>query len=648
MKVMLFSAFKRINALTVLIWSILALFLVMVKMDSIWSLSVDYAHHYALIARLSESWNIPHSGDPSLSLMSFYPRYSHLFAAILGHLLGSALLGMQVVTLGSIVLVWGSLIFILVSLPKKSRSIASAILIVLFVVNRRWLHAALFGDEIVTNYFYAQLVAQAFALSIIAWLLYLERNAVRPALRYLILTAAVYIATGIHLLPALELLIFFSLLCMTDLYGQYRYGKPLKKELSIVVFLIAISWGMLLLHPSFASMSVISTINGVVTARYVENLNNVVMLSVILLASSVLMLIYWLSIKDNQRMGELVALKYTGIFGISVAALCLLQLLALRFGHGSEYAVRKYIFALDAILLIELVLVCAVYLERFKWMGVGMLNSASVLIPALTVIAFFSVTSVRALVAIQDVVALERRLLQLKKHDTEKIADKFDYVVGIDNLPFNIAYMMSIGLFKAPFPDGANFPSHSWWIVDWNRVGRVLTSENSTLDRDISCRRAVFPDGALILLDGACAVRSQQNRTIIDFTDRNVYLPCDTKGLSSAEDFGTWTADTTVTLRCPVPLVNGKAPVKLRIDSKGFIYRGNEQRVQVGINGVMAGTYRFDAAHVEQQMMIDLADKMGRDVLITLMLPDAVSPYQLGMSGDRRQLGIGIRSLEFR
>jgi hypothetical protein len=645
---MFFSAFKRTNALAVLIWSILAFFLVMVKMDSIWSVSVDYAHHYALIARLSESWSIPHSGDPSLSLMSFYPRYSHLFAALLGHLLGSALLGMQVATLCSIVLIWGSLIFILVSLPKKSLGIASAILIVLFVINRRWLHAALFGDEIVTNYFYAQLVAQAFVLSIIAWLLSLERNAVRPALRYLILTAAVYITTGIHLLPALELLLFFSMLCVVDAYRQNRDGKLEIKDIRLVVLLLALSWGMLLLHPSFASMSQFSTINGVVTASYVQNLNNVITLSVILLVGSVLMLSYWLSIKDNQRMRQLIALKYTGIFGASVAALCLLQLLALRFGHGSEYAVRKYIFALDTMLLCEFTLALSVSLRRFKWVRLERLNSVPILIPALTVMAFFSVTSARALVATQDVVALERRLLQFKKHDTAKIPDKFDYVVGIDNLPFNIAYMMSIGLFKAPFPDGADFPSHSWWIADWNRVGRVLTSENSTLDRDISCRRAVFPDGALVLLDGACAVRAQQNRTIIDFTDRNFYLTCVTKGLSSAEDFGTWTADTTVTLRCPVPLVNGKAPVKLRIDSKAFIYRGNEQRVQVRINGAAPHEYRFDAADVEQQMMIDLPDETGRDVLITLTLPDAVSPYQLGMSEDRRQLGIGIRSLEFR
>ena len=491
-----------LTAASLLVWSL----------DSLWGTSTDLAHHYALVARLSELWSMPYSGNPTLGEMNYYPRSSHIMAAIMGRVLGSVLLGMQFVTQLSIVVLWASLVAMVLSVPKKSRWIAALWLSAALWLNHRYLRFELHADEVIENFFYAQLVAQAFVMLVVAFSLGWERKGVQPTLRYALLVAGIYLAAGMHLLPALELLCFFAALVAVDLYQKGILRTRDWRAALVPVLLLLAATAALLMHPSFAAMSGISNNNGSITARTMQSVGAFMAYSGLHLVFSAGLLLLWLRLDPVKRAPQWLALKYLALFGLVISGLCLMQALALQLGHGSEYSVKKYIFALNTSLLIELVLFVTLLASR--WWPAGRVNHApkpgttlaDLLPPALTAAAFMWVTPATAPLDTSNLVALEHQLQLQRDLLLPNLPGKFNYLAQIDGLPASVNYMMSIGVLKSPRSPHPDLATPNWWVSDWHQVATLVTSQNSTLDQDPACRRAA-PVNALVMLDGACLAR---------------------------------------------------------------------------------------------------------------------------------------------
>lgn len=630
-----------------------AAFLLLRALDSIWSTSTDLAHHYALVMRLSEFWKMPGAGDFSLGEMNYYPRSSHILAAIIGRFLGSALLGLQVTTLLSIIVLWASLLSIVLGLPKKAAFLAAFILCAVLWLNQRYLHLEVHADEVIGNFFYAQLVAQAFVIFIVALTLHFERTGVRPGLRYTLLVAAIYIATGIHLLPALELLVFFIALVGVDLLGQLRSGEFRWRSTGLAGLLVLAAGGALVLHPSFSAMSDLSRNNGDITTRYIQGMGAFLAYSVMHIGCSCFILRSWLLPGQSERARHWLALKYIGLFGLAVGGLCLLQVLALQLGQGSEYSVRKYIFALNTSLLVELAMFVALRVCQRKpdWLVERVGNPSAVatdwLAPMLLILAFYCVTPAGATLDTSNLVALEHRLLLRRELSLPSLPGKFNYLAAVDGLPSSVAYMMSIGVLRSPRVATPQTSMPAWWMLDWDHVGTLVTSENSDLDKDPACRRAA-PTNALVMLDGACLEKRFPRRYLLGFTTLHRPSACTLTGFSSVEAIGVWTDGHVASLRCPLPVSSEKALRTVDIEGEVFLDHVPAQRIIVGIKGQTPVEYRFDASHPAQLMVLKLPATVGPAVQIDFTLPDAASPRQLGLSQDVRQLGIAIRTIEFK
>src|SRR5688572_15559110 len=54
-----------------------------------YGLSLDVAHHYALVATIMRDWHVGPTPLPHLGEMNYYPNLSHWVAALFGSLLGS-------------------------------------------------------------------------------------------------------------------------------------------------------------------------------------------------------------------------------------------------------------------------------------------------------------------------------------------------------------------------------------------------------------------------------------------------------------------------------------------------------------------------------------------------------------------------------
>lgn len=619
------------------------------SIDAIWSLSIDLAHHYALVARLTELWTVPYSGDLSLGEMNYYPRLSHVAAAVMGRLLCSAVLGMQTITVIAIVVLWASLIFILLSLPAKARLLAALGVCALLWLNRQYFHLDMHAGEVVTNFFYAQLVAQAFIVVMVAVSIHLEHIGFNPLLRYGLLGTAVYVAAAIHLLPALELLFVLAVLMAAELLCQVRAGTIGRASAVLAYLWVPAVGTALYLHPSMAVMSSLSNNDGGITGP-IRSMSVLLAYSMVHLVGSACVLVAWFCLTPRQTRRQWLGLKYIGLYGLAAAGLCLMQLLALKLGHGSEYAAKKYVFALNTTALLEMVMLLAWVVYRrtpdepqgpSPNLAQGL---ACVLAPALLLVSLYCVTPAQSRIQTASLVKLEQQLLLRRDLYLPSRPGKYDYLHGINNLHPIMTYMMSIGVLKAPRLTTQLVAPGSW---KWGAVGTLITSENGEFDQNPACRRTA-PSSGLVMLDGACLDQHPPSRRIIDFSVFHAPTPCVMQGWSDAEDFGTWTSDAKANLRCPMPKGLPDAQRIVVIDAVGFLTKVPAQRLFISIAGQPPINYRFDSAHPGHLIQLKLPPDASQEIQINFSLPDAKSPYDLGLSEDRRKLGLYIRTLEFK
>ncbi|MGI4976393.1 MAG: hypothetical protein ACRYG6_05570 [Janthinobacterium lividum] len=115
------------------------------------------------------------------------------------------------------------------------------------------------------------------------------------------------------------------------------------------------------------------------------------------------------------------------------------------------------------------------------------------------------------------------------------------------------------------------------------------------------------------------------------------------EGWCEAERDGTWTGDSEARLHLPLP--PGPGACVLRLDAAPYrvAHKLGAQRVLVLANGRLLGRLRLDAPG-EASLAIPAEAARGRRVLsLTLLLPDARRPFELGDSDDRRLLALFVR-----
>ena len=93
-----------------------------------------------------------------------------------------------------------------------------------------------------------------------------------------------------------------------------------------------------------------------------------------------------------------------------------------------------------------------------------------------------------------------------------------------------------------------------------------------------------------------------------------------------------------------------KSPVVLKAKLMAFLCAGklDKQTVYILVNGQEAGKWEITKPGFQEQTLTlaeTLFTKPDRMVII-FKTPDATSPAQLGISNDKRSLGIAVRALE--
>lgn len=637
---------QRQNGLRILLLALLVLALlplVLGGMDALYAHSTDLGHHYALTARLYQDWSLPPGIDHSLGEMNFYPRGAHQLAALLGKLLGSPLAGMQLLSGLSIAIIWAALSAVLLALPLRAGWCCALLLAGLMLGNANSLQLFLHGSEIGGYYFYAQLVGHAAALLVLLTVLKLEQRGAPAWCRHLVVIAGMAGVALIHLLPASELL---GLLGASLLLELLQKRPSLRQLLSSAA--LALGGALVFVkHPSYIGMKVIAANNGVLDLQYFQSMPRIAALALAVLGLALLLAWRWRSLAQQAQGGPSLGLKYLALYGVAVSGMCLLQLLALKLGQGSEYAVKKHIFALDSALL--LLLATLPMLRNWQARPVASAAERSsaqlLLLPALAALSCYAVQPQGPARDASDLVQIEHQLTLRRDLLLAATPARNVYVLQMDHSDTYLDYMFSLGIFRTSREAAFQMLAP---LGEAKLDGIVLTGQHSTLSKLGQCAlpasSAAFP-----MLEAHCVTRELvAAQPVIELGSKALPPPCTIRGFSFPEPTGRWSEQPNASIECPLPQLAGQRPHSITLHASGFVQAERSQRLQVRVNGGAQQNFVFDAAHPLQQITLALPAGQGSSVTLALTLPDATSPHAIGMNDDQRLLGIMLARLEFR
>lgn len=498
------------------LWILVCSGLISYYINGIWRPSIDVALHYSLVARLSEHWQLPNSSDPSLGRLSTYPRYAHRLAALVGNVIGSPFAGMQLVTRLSLAGIWTSIAFLFLALPRRILLWTGGVLAALLVANQYLIHLELFGSELVGNYFYPQIVAQAIALALIALALWLERSPIPKAIIYVILGSSVPLLQQVHLLPAVEIMGTLSLLVVLDAIDLQARNRG--KTLLFGVFCIAASLFLTVESPAFSTM-IYNSEHGLMSLKYTPTVQALAVEAVIAIGASAVLLWRWISLSLPEARRSMLTIKYLGLFGEAVGMLCLLQIVLLQFGYGSFYACQKFAFGINTTLLLEACFLPALSIPSLRSSVLDVREASPIwlsrlsiqAIPSLFVLFGFltNLPSPTTAVTVGSVVSAERSVKAYAASNPMVVGKKYEYAIDLFPGQRVFDYLISTGVLKSPRAGNADDLLNSQPLSNPEKVGRIYSAEGSRPWDILACRQAVLPPG-IVVLNGPCVIQTLQ------------------------------------------------------------------------------------------------------------------------------------------
>lgn len=633
---------------SILLLPVICIAFVLYFHDVIWSGSTDLGQHYALAARLADKLMLT-ADYPTLGIMNIYPRAGHFAAAGVGALMGSTLLGVQIVALSAVSVLWLCAVLMLGSLPRLQAALTMMALLILLVINKLVFRLDLHGREIVENFFFAQLVGHCFLFVAILLSIYLERSKnVLWAIALLVPTMLLNINT--HLLPAVETLGLIAGLLLAYVLFDRKGRLSARYRVLVALPIMAFSIALLVLHPQFATMKMISANDGWLSLKNISYPVGILALCLLLLMTSALTFRMWL-LSDDRR--GCTAIKYLAVYGAVTASLCIFQYLLDHFGQGSNYAVKKYGFDLTTAATLQIAVLIGGHMRR--WVGSGKftavfsadfsLNMVSALSLA---VALFVVTPGHKILDVSDMVSLETRIRAIGDALPHE-PGKSNAVIGLVGVPHLVDYMFSAGLLETTEDPAVPDILFKGQLVDLTKYASVVSSRTNQFYNPPECKSSI--EGELSIVAADCIGRHlaalSDCRSAFDFTSAGFVSDKLISGFSAPGEQGRWTEGPLARFSCNG---NGVALKKVTLTATPFVYGVlTSQKLGLRINGVDMGEVALSAPRgPDNPIAFDISGiPAPAGYSLELRMPDATPLEKLGLNGDTRQLGVNVGAIRF-
>ena len=264
-----------------------------------------------------------------------YPPGAHFVAAVIGLLLGSTL---QAIFLTAAIYAFGIYVVLGLLMRAAGREFAAAALITILLLLSVGATHQLSGNEIIENFYYAQLAGDFFML--VAFALLVGWTPTSPFTWLLLATVAVAIVETSYVLSAVRLALALVL------YQLPRVWRAQGRSVRVCAVFVLMLPALVPLHPSFMSMVQNSAHDGKISVSMPSMLVSVALLLAVTLPVWMKQAVF--GIKDDFALNCL---------GLGVALSAVVQIVAFfRLGVGSAYAIKKHAFLVGTLLVIAVAL----------------------------------------------------------------------------------------------------------------------------------------------------------------------------------------------------------------------------------------------------------------------------------------------------
>lgn len=604
--------------------------------DKLLSNSVDLAHHLQLVEALKAGGALPASSAAYLNEMYVYPNLAHRLAALWVGLGSNSLnaLGMTAYAAGGFI--WLCLIEITRRISLKA--MLASLALTLLLIQRGQM---LLGQEVVGNFFYAQLVAEAFFVgSCIVGVKLVTRAPVAFAM---FAPAAVFISGEVHQLGALKLALALALLATAYAWRAWRETRQIATACLITMVSAPL---MLVANPHFLAMAKIAGNNG--SVEFGVSIPPALMgtAAALLLALSLSLLM-----SDWRKPSRLAGpAGLLAMIGAATAIAALLQSLAWSFGAGSEYAVLKHAFGVITLLvfIIPAVLFSAgseSTTQPWAWQLSGAALMTAHLLVLLSLYGGPSRLDVDAsarLLARVEAVAVAGRLSE----------PPLTYFVSARH-PAIVNYMATVAVLHTPRDALALAILQTHPTTALLDVPEVLTERGDRLYDAPPCRQGPSHQH-LVLLSGRCLSTQAYAQKGLVLGARILFKAGEAGGAylktgwSAPELGGAWSSAQSA--RVVLPLDNPHLrPVQVHVQTFGFLPSPSATRTAIiSVSGGAPRAFTFNGAQPSHLFELDVPAQASsaQELTLNVQAPDAISPAELGLGPDTRRLGVGIEAAQ--
>lgn len=628
--------------------------------NTLFSVSVDLAHHTALAEALRHSLAPMPSMEPFLGEMYIYPTLSHRLAAALINFGADPINALVVPAAAAAVASWLLVLYLTTRSSRTGLVIFSTLSVASILT---WGRGAFVGFEIVNNFFYAQIVGDCVSvLAVILAVFLLNRRGTLGALWFCLIAA--FTIGLIHLLSGVRFVVAADLAFALAAYRRYRAQRTFDIPALSAVVLLPVS---LYFNPSYAAMKHIAENNGALSFGFPAPPLIVLLLAVSVCVVALVGLVREDSVQRGIGPGRSLTSAETGsearviIFLLAAASAigAIVQFAALTRGLGSDYAVKKHVFGTLTFGLAAFSLLMAQGIDKVAGAPTvkgSFWGAAAVILPAhmLIILSIFvrpNVIDVPVNISIaRDVAAVKEAF----DHEQQRGHPIFISA----SLPPTMNYYETVAILNAPRGENTMNLLSSSQIQTLGSISHILTLRGDPRYDLRSCREASSRD-FIVVIDPRCYqthrfdVGALSLGSQIEFkegTFNSIYL---TAGWSALEATGVWSDGDVAVAHLPLTAeAAATEPLSLVLDLKAFVPPQSPVRnAEIRVNGGLPTAIAFDAAHPQKRLTLSvpkgtLKALHGLDIQVHNLNP--ISPSELHLGADGRRLGVGLVSLEVR
>jgi len=581
--------------------------------------SLDLVQHLLLVDELAKHAGVRTDAFQHISTMAFYPPAAHWMATIIGWIGGSGLVGITIVTIASVYLCY-VLIISLVGASSPTRILLLALAFLLLRFTRSQI-----GWEVVTNFFYPQLVADVMYFGILLWVSK-NREYWKQTISFLL---AGLITMWIQPLVAVHILAAGCALMAFQLWSRWsEEAFPRVRNTANLAALVIGSAVIVLANPAFKLMREISANDGYLSFGY----SSILLVALICAAIGAWNLRrYWCG--KAEYVDAILGSAVVAAVGLTVLQFALLKL----HGDGSEYAIKKHMFIVLTLGMMNTVRVIASYFPISK----------ITLTPGVVTPILAGFASIFVLKGYDTPVAPIVNALAYANHAAEyQLADftPGNTVSNDSTLPLVGNLIVSLTAFQHSFDARA---------VSWQNGAEIAEGAKYVMIRhtpyiDKICDTRFSEAATYVIVNPSCLKQYLPGEPLSFAPGGNAWQYA-SNGWSSAEPWGAWSlGDVGGSIVLSVP---PKAAYQLVIEGRAYVTQQHPvQTIIAEVNGSEIATWTFDLTAPTGTQTAEIPQNLVQNGLLKIVLkaPGSVSPVQIEQSADARVLGLGVQTLTLR